>query len=755
MAGLKKLFTVERTQFQANSSESPDPEEYPLPSSGISPIPDLTAHSPDTRPPRLPHKNHQAFQGIEKQFEELHDEIQSGPPRSPASKLYIPIDVKPAPLRTKRHVDVLEAIFSAHRYRVSRPVSPTTLYNEDIAERNLKVRANRSNASLRCRIYQEDVADRNMKANGSMMLSSSHEDLYARTFAKKRGQKTIPRSKSSISNRRGSSDEDSKAALRVIASDQDLRKRQYPSIDGHLFAITTPRKAESNSENPLRLRNSAPALSVQSEDGEQAQSRTEQTTKRPKSALSIPVRSKSIPKTHNSPSTGNTTIRPNSNKLNNPSSETIQSRLLSPSSARLSSKKNVRDLSINTQLAAPRKKFVKVPNKSADIPLPTPRKEPTASIAEIVNSPLAVTTPSIATPGTGGYNADEIMNLFKQAYKSSHISSPHQTFETLQEAIVREINSHDAFRHINSDSSTQESPAPGLCTDVSADDCHTPTNDDHVVSRPSSRSVLAKDGKRRSRSAGRLSSRKPRRSSDALGRELSFPALKGLESRSGHDESGTNIPKRRHTYAQPPSLDLVRSYESQMPPIKHGKSNSKVKKPSESIAKRFSDTPIIKRPDDEFAPGNNNSSHNRPQSSHGLLSKAVSAIWDTSDSSKRSSRRSPRRDHTASAKSGSKAKTLLPPEIHFDGAGSDEDYNIPAVAVRHATGSAPQSPTRSHNITAHTHNTNPNSNPKQINAANPARKMYHTSPIAASRKNVPPQKSALHIDILEAARVKG
>lgn len=287
MAGLKKLFTVERTLFQANSTESPDPEEYApeeyaLPSSGISPIPDLNENSPDTRPPRLPHKNHQAFRGIERQFEELHDEIQSGPPRPPSSNLYTQIDAKPSPLRTKRHVDVLEAIFSAHRYRVSCPVSPTTLYNEDIAERNLKARSSKASTSQCSRIYQEDVADRNMRVNGSMMLSSSHEELYARAFAKKRGHKTITRSKSSIGNHRDSNDEDNKAALRIIASDQDLRKHQYPSIDSHLSVAY---KAGSNIENPLRLRNSAPALSVQSVDNDRGQSRADQGVKRPKSEI--------------------------------------------------------------------------------------------------------------------------------------------------------------------------------------------------------------------------------------------------------------------------------------------------------------------------------------------------------------------------------------------------------------------------------------------------------------------------------------
>jgi hypothetical protein len=41
-----------------------------------------------------------------------------------------------------------------------------------------------------------------------------------------------------------------------------------------------------------------------------------------------------------------------------------------------------------------------------------------------------------------------MMDLFNKAYMSSQAVSPHPTYETLQDAIVREINSHEAFRNV-------------------------------------------------------------------------------------------------------------------------------------------------------------------------------------------------------------------------------------------------------------------------------------------------------------------
>lgn len=41
-----------------------------------------------------------------------------------------------------------------------------------------------------------------------------------------------------------------------------------------------------------------------------------------------------------------------------------------------------------------------------------------------------------------------MMDLFNKAYMSTQAVSPHPTYETLQDAIVREINSHEAFRRV-------------------------------------------------------------------------------------------------------------------------------------------------------------------------------------------------------------------------------------------------------------------------------------------------------------------
>ncbi|KAK2742926.1 hypothetical protein FQN57_005056 [Myotisia sp. PD_48] len=730
MANLKKLFNADRPLFLTNGSPEPIDHDGSISCSPCNPA--------NKRLPRLPNQENQAFLGIERQFEELHDQYQHRSPSPLPSKRYKHIEPKPSPLRTNRHVDVLEAIFSAHRYRISAPVSPTTLYNEDIAERNLstsyQLRTGSHFSQVVSAIYQEDVADRNIQINGNTFQRNAQ---YDRGYVR-RDSHVITRSKSHISSlRRQSSDED--VGLRAAVSDQNLRIHLCPLINelsnqhgcethpqpeeyaqSWNSALSFPTHTEQNHQEIVG--------NAQELDNNQAEARHPAALKRIESKQQCP---KPLPQLPN---------------IRTPHH-------LSPNTARGPSKKNVHALSINTKLAAPKTLFVKVTGQSADFPISTPQTEDSVSIAEIVSSPAGI-SPTIASARSTNYNVKEIMNLFKQAYASSQSPNPHPTFETLQDAIVREINSHDAFRQLNSDGSFQN--PPDLSPDLSPDGqpLH---HENYITSQPPSRSTSGKDGKWQPRVAGRASFRKQRRSSDCSGRELSFPALKGI----GPNGSIGNVPRRRHTYAQPPSHELMGKYKNRQ--------SFTSRRPS---SHRFSDGTFANKHE------NRSSTQYRPFTSQGFLSKAVSAILDTSDPSKRlQPRRSPRGYTFSSNKSGTRrsgsakddelyARNPSPPAIHVFQ--DDEDEGVPylynceppidSLPQNSASTTTPQKrPTHIPIIIPDLSTLDiASSNPaNQITSAKRAGKtMYHTSPMAANRKRIPARSSSMQKDLLDSSRFK-
>jgi hypothetical protein len=124
-----------------------------------------------------------------------------------------------------------------------------------------------------------------------------------------------------------------------------------------------------------------------------------------------------------------------------------------------------------------------------------------------------------------------MMDFFKHAYMSTQAMSSHPTYESLQDAIVREINSHDAFKSV---------PVP------IAGPPFTPTDQDKFVHGP--RTDL-----NRSASAGQLSK---------IMRKSSFKKHKrDIESRqsvsSVQSKSFLRTARRRHTDAPLPSPELV------------------------------------------------------------------------------------------------------------------------------------------------------------------------------------------------------
>nr|KMM66242.1 hypothetical protein CPAG_02582 [Coccidioides posadasii RMSCC 3488] len=476
-------------------------------------------------PPPL-NMDNQSFLAIERQFEELHDHF-----RSRAEKRYQYIDPKPCPLRTKRHVDVIEAIFSSQRYHLSAPVSPLTLYNEDIAERNLHTpptRAQDPYARVISAIYQEDVADRNILQNGGGVRC--HPPQYSRRVRKSRSQfydgkedRTKPRSQSPSVSRRPF-DEREKGGLRTSMSEHDLRNHS---------STTTEKRIKS--EKGLYESNGADLAMSSVPDVRSTFNNPASVDTKPAKIGSNVLGDLQKMKANNQPDQLVTSCQLKS-EAKAPSNKDHRPRnLIFPKPCTFSSRKNVRDLSINMELAAPRKMFVKVGTRPVESSSPRSQRNP--SIDEIVNSPISVTSSKAPVlPKTASRKVEEIMNMFRQAYSSSQKTHCHPTSETLEDTIIREINCHDAFRRIYSDNSSEH--------------LHESNNTENSLGRHQT-----KNFSRRGQylmSSRRKESSKGADGSDAPRRELSIPALKEVESDTSYNcELRTR--QRRHTYAQPPS----------------------------------------------------------------------------------------------------------------------------------------------------------------------------------------------------------
>jgi hypothetical protein len=197
---------------------------------------------------------------------------------------------------------------------------------------------------------------------------------------------------------------------------------------------------------------------------------------------------------------------------------------------RSGSKKNILDLSINTELAA-RGRPKKIAHKAIQPPTPNNHnatKNP--SIAEIMKSPLPVATPTPSPLPISNQKVAEIMDMFRKAYTSTQTLTPHPTFETLQDAIIREINSHEAFQRVP----VAEQGAP-----------FTPSpSQDSFESATPPKPISLKEGQRRRRKGSFI---KPRRNSEAR-KSIS------TSDPSNASRRDLSVPsRRRHTDAPPPS----------------------------------------------------------------------------------------------------------------------------------------------------------------------------------------------------------
>ncbi|KAE8318080.1 hypothetical protein BDV41DRAFT_411388 [Aspergillus transmontanensis] len=509
------------------------------------------------------------FQRIEKQFEVLHDQLQARP-LSPCS----PAPPSRASTRTTtrdpRHVDLLEALFSSHRYHIqsAQTLSPISPYNEDIAERNMTrfLQGQSGKPTMYSRIlsalYQEDVADRNIARNKRAGRPSSRN-----TSSRSRGNSFQRDSQSHQDEARCRPRSKAGSSLARSMSQEAPRSTTPPRVD----QSTTPRQNVSPAiEGPLRQQRSVPNISAEPTSSPQGeadsksggflgvpppykQGDTWSSTPLPDSPT-LPLMVTGDTETIESHSTPD--LPPFRSSRSRSSSVTSGSHNQS-NATKSKHRKNVRDLSINTELAARGKPSAKITHRAIQPPTPSSlgmKQNP--SIAEVMNSPLPAGSPISPSPGLqSDQKIAEIMDMFRQAYTSSPVISPHPTYETLQDAIIREINSHEAFQRV-------PLPEPGPpFTPSFPQEAFYPEIDVPKTEGPSSnRTMSLRDGQI-SKLIRRGSFKKHRRGSDAR-RSISTTSVPSKV----FWKSSETTSRRRHTDAPPPSPGFFSNLEQNQAP---------------------------------------------------------------------------------------------------------------------------------------------------------------------------------------------
>ncbi|KAL4807669.1 hypothetical protein BDV18DRAFT_135774 [Aspergillus unguis] len=492
----------------------------------------LSRDSSTAASPVLSENEH--FQNIERQFEVLHDQLKARP--GPSST-QVPHSRASSRLtsRNSRHVDLLEALFSSHRYQVQGPhamstLSPTSPYNEDIAERNmvpfLRPRNGRKKAAygrIISALYQEDVADRNMEKNTIFPSTAQSRMKTSQSY-----QLDCQRHSDGARGRSRSRSKDSQ----LINSISQEALYSVPK------SVRDQAAAESDelilNDGPLRTQRSAPTLADFTPTSEGSVS----------THLGVPPAHKQGDNwTHrplpDSPTLPTATSFDRGSIENRGQQESSDApapspRLSNPGrrpsmAPRAGSKKNILDLSINTELAA-KGRPKKISHKAISPPTPnTLEGKRNSSIAEIMNSPLPVLTSTPSPLPSSNKKVAEIMDMFRKAYTSTQEFTPHPTFESLQDAIIREINSHEAF---------QQLPLPEQGPPFTPS-----SSEDSYESATPPKPIALKEGQRRRRKSSFKNLRRPSETRKSISTCDPFDAPR----------QDLDIPnRRRHTDAPPP-----------------------------------------------------------------------------------------------------------------------------------------------------------------------------------------------------------
>lgn len=568
MAAFKKLFQGDRSSPRPPTSPRFAAGEPYLGSVDAAPTPDhleLSQLSPGLPSPGFPSPGLNAsrsmdvahhFEQIEKQFEDLHQHLATRPlsAESQLSQLSPSFQSRYAPSKrpNSRHIDLLDALLSSDKQQeASAPTAspplppPTSPYNEDVAERNMtrflrvQQRKGHTGSRILSALYQEDVADRNIAKYGGTSRSLSALSCRSSPAAPGRVRNLSPNAQARDLRKRS-------AAMPNWTSDGDLRNRSTSAQDS---------LAASHASNYLRQQRSEPSFHPD-DDYDAAQ---EEAIPAPIQRLGVPPAHKVGNRWSNTPLPDSPTLPVSQGDGGNGSDETGQPasssaplppsivarsssltpRSLSPppsaGSISSTSKKNKRDLSINVQLASSGRS--KIAHRAIQPPTPSTYEMKRApSIAEVMNSPLPAPSPTQPSPR---FKASEMMDLFNKAYISTQAASPHPTYESLQDAIVREINSHEAFQRVPLAEGPPFTPSPGQPTL----DTPKPKPAQPELSRSSSAGQFSKIMRK-------SSFKKHKRNSESR-RSISSVPSKGYDRilrRVSPDPS-----RRRHTDAPPPT----------------------------------------------------------------------------------------------------------------------------------------------------------------------------------------------------------
>lgn len=559
MAALKKFFQTDKAPSRPSTSLGYAEEPYFTGANLDAGLPSPALLSPGLHPSKSMDVDHH-FQQIEKQFEDLHDQLVARPLSSQSqSPSFAPSHFTTFPKPNNgRHIDLMDALYSLQRYKTSnsQPCSPpSSPYNEDVAERNMtrflriQMRKGHTSSKILTALYQEDVADRNIAKYAGPSRSLSR--LSCRSSPPCPGRVRAPNGPKRESKKRNSG----KSAL----SDGNLRASSLPPNPA-----LTGSSQESQSQNDSRLRpqRSAPSLSAEEKPAPQ------------EDAAPPPVQRLGVPPAYKQGKRWSNTPLPDSPTLPMPLSDSggAESPVIPPSPpplvqqrppaspARTSSlaksrslrppsrpgSKNKRDLSINVQLAA--KGRSKIAHRAIQPPTPSNVEMKRApNIAEVMNSPLPTASPGpTASPR---FKASEMMELFNKAYMTTQAVSPHPTYETLQDAIVREINDHEAFRRV---------PVPAAGPPFTP----SPDREAFVNNSKSANTGLKRSGsgkdKQITKLMGKNSFMKHKRNIHSS-RSISSVPSKGFLRKV----SGSPARQRRHTDAPPPTPGFLADVQQQ------------------------------------------------------------------------------------------------------------------------------------------------------------------------------------------------
>lgn len=539
------------------------------------------------------------YEGIERQFEQLHETFYSRTLASLRQLRYT--GSSESSDQKNRYIDVVEALFSNHRYQMSstRSMSPITPYNEDVADRNIIAQhlpqLNPQYSRLLSGLYQEDVADRNISRSKSNPIykgprssrlsvrSDDHEERASSSRSKSQGRSREPRTSYPPAIPTKSPNRDRPMKLPVPEKerkDQTLLRPQASAPDLSMAEIKTPDLA-SFPRPPT-----SGADTVVEEPAKEPEKVPEKVP--PKASKKAPSKAleKAIERAlaEEEAVTDNSTI---SSERLSPDIDRSDSRTSDAKSSTSSrtSKKNVRDLIINTDIAAMKKPSIRIEHCAIQPPTPQNAAQilQNASIDEIVHTPLPTVGPNNFTPQLSpALDVDEIMRILKQAYNNTkHKSSPlYPTFETLQEIIIREINSHDAFRKVPIPSDLLVTP-PSSENSLDDDILLPPPGPSRVKPLPEKESPLSRLIRRRSNNGLQGRSSPPPNTSPVK----SSPPQNAPPTYANHTNQGTEtdryfsptkktasrdappfIPRRRrHTYGQPPTPSSTSAPMSQQP----------------------------------------------------------------------------------------------------------------------------------------------------------------------------------------------